>query len=214
MPRVCEPELLDSLPFDHPDAVRNRRDLRLVNGFMRNKVWFRRTLPSLLRPGELVLELGAGQGELGQLLNAEGLPLDGLDLWPRPTGWPPDRLWHRQDLKEFAGYAAYPVVIGNLIFHQFEAPDLERLGATLRQSARVIVACEPLRRRLSQTMMAAIAPLLGANHVTLHDSRVSIAAGFVDDELPRSLGLDDGQWDVTCAATVPGAYRMVAVRRA
>jgi hypothetical protein len=77
----------------------------------------------------------------------------------------------------------------------------------------VIVACEPLRRRLSQTMMAAIGPLLGANHVTLHDSRVSIAAGFVEDELPRALGLDESQWEISCAATVPGAYRMVAVRR-
>jgi hypothetical protein len=213
MPRVCEPELLDSLPFDHPDAVRNRRDLRLVNGFMRNLPWFRRTLPPLLRPGEPVLELGAGQGELGQLLIAAGVPLDGLDLWPRPARWPAERAWHRGDLKAFEGYAAYPTVIGNLIFHQFEAPELAQLGATLRRTARVIVACEPLRRRLSQTMMAVIGPLLGANHVTLHDSRVSIAAGFVADELPRALGLDDGQWDVTAAATVPGAYRMVAVRR-
>jgi hypothetical protein len=213
MPRVCEPELLDSLPVDHPDAVRNRRDLRIVNGFMRNEPWFRRTLPPLLRPGEAVLELGAGQGELGRLLIAAGVPLDGLDLWPRPTLWPPERAWHRRNLKEFEGYAAYPAVIGNLIFHQFEAPDLAELGATLRRTARVIVACEPLRRRLSQTMMAALGPLLGANHVTLHDSRVSIAAGFVDDELPRALGLDDGLWAVTCAATVPGAYRMVAVRR-
>jgi hypothetical protein len=213
MPRVCEPELLDSLPFDHPDAVRNRRDLRLVNGFMRNQAWFRRTLPPLIRPAEAALELGAGTGELGVLLNGEGVPLDGLDLWPRPGAWPPGRAWHRADLTAFEGYDGYPVVIGNLIFHQFEAPALGRLGATLRRTARVIVACEPLRRRLSQTMMAAIGPLFGANHVTLHDSRVSIAAGFVDDELPQALGLDDRAWDVTCAATMPGAYRMVAVRR-
>jgi len=213
MKRVCEPELLDSLPFDHPDAVRNRRDLRLVNGFMRNRPWFRRTLPPLLRPGETVLELGAGQGELGRELIGDGVLLDGLDLWPRPAAWPPARPWHCTDLLAFEGYSAYPVVIGNLIFHQFTEQELGRLGARLRARARVIVACEPLRRRLSQRMMAAIGPLLGANHVTLHDSRVSIAAGFIGTELPLALGLDDGAWDYSCSETVPGACRMVAVRR-
>ncbi len=38
--------------------------------------------------------------------------------------------------------------------------------------------------------MAAIGPLLGANHVTLHDARVSITAGFVGTELPSALGMD------------------------
>ena len=35
--------------------------------------------------------------------------------------------------------------------------------------------------------MVANAPLLGANHVSLHDAHVSIAAGFLGDELPRAL---------------------------
>ena len=85
MKRTCEPELLDSLPFDHPDAAHSRRDLRIVNGFMRSKAWFRKTLPGLVRPGETVLELGAGTGELGGDLNSRGIPVDGLDLWPRPA---------------------------------------------------------------------------------------------------------------------------------
>ncbi|HEY5227200.1 MAG TPA: hypothetical protein VIJ19_01610 [Opitutaceae bacterium] len=214
MKRSCEPELLDSLPFDHPDAAHSRRDLRVVNAFMRSKAWFRRVLPSLARPGEAILEIGAGTGELGVDLNARGIPIDGLDLWPRPAAWPPARQWHQADLREFGGYEAYPVVIGNLIFHQFKDTELAELGALLRRGARVIMASEPERRRISQTVMAAVGPLLGANHVTLHDGKVSIAAGFVGDELPRALGLDAGEWDCTCSTTAPGALRMVAVRRA
>jgi len=211
--RTCAPELLDALPHDHPDAVHSRRDLRLVNRFMMNPRWFRRTLPGLLRPGERVLEIGAGTGELCALLNRAGLRADGLDLCPSPAGWPASRAWHRADLTEFQGYSPYQAVVGNLIFHQFRDEELAALGATLRASARVIVASEPLRRRLSQRLMAAIAPLLGANHVTLHDARVSIAAGFIGDELPRALGLGTGEWDVECGPSLAGAYRMVAVRR-
>lgn len=213
MNRACEPELLDSLPPDHPDAVHNRRDLRLINRIMRNQAWFRQVLPSLLRSGERVLELGAGMGEMGITLNRRRIPVDGLDLWPRPAAWPADRDWHVADLRAFGGYDAYPAVIGNLIFHQFKEPELAELGAKIRRTARVVVACEPRRRRVSQTVMSAVAPLLGANHVTLHDAHVSIAAGFQADELPAALGMIPKEWDVSCTVTAIGAYRMVAVRR-
>jgi hypothetical protein len=204
---------LDSLPPDHPDAVHNRRDLRLINLFMRNRAWFKRTLPPLLRPGERVLEIGAGTGEMGRRLNDRGIPLDGLDLWPRPLLWPPGRAWHTADLRAFPGYGEYAAVIGNLIFHQFSDGELGELGARLRRRARVVLACEPMRREVSQTVMRAVAPLFGANHVTMHDARVSIAAGFVGEELPVALGMDDGAWDYSCGTTTLGAFRMVAVRR-
>jgi hypothetical protein len=213
MKRICEPELLDSLPFDHPDAVHNRRDLRLVNAFMRNQGWFRRVLPSLIRPGEPVLEVGAGTGEMGLSLAKAGVAVDGLDLWPRPGSWPVDRQWHRADLMRFGGYGAYPVVIGNLIFHQFKDAELAELGAVLRRTCRVVVACEPLRSRLSQVLMAAFGPVLGANYVTLHDARVSIAAGFLGDELSAAMGFDDGHWECSCTKAAPGALHMIAVRR-
>jgi len=213
MRRSCGPELLDALAHDHPDAVHSRRDLRSVNAFMGNRRWFAATLPGLVLPGERVLEIGAGTGELGLALNARAIPVDGLDLCPRPPAWPADRAWHQADLRGFQGYGAYPVVIGNLIFHQFTDEELSALGAELRRSARVFLASEPRRRRLSQTLMAALAPLLGANPVTLHDARVSIGAGFVDEELPARLGMDDGNWDISCTLTALGASRVVAVRR-
>jgi 2-polyprenyl-3-methyl-5-hydroxy-6-metoxy-1,4-benzoquinol methylase len=213
MKRACEPELLDSLPFDHPDAIHSRRDLRLVNGFMRTKSWFRRVLSVLVRPGEPVLELGAGTGEVGRSLIREGIAVDGLDLCPRPSHWPEGRLWHTADLKHFSGYGAYPVVIGNLILHQFTDAELAALGTELRRTCRVVVASEPQRSRLSQKMMAMVGPLLGANHVTLHDARISIAAGFLGDELAVTMGFDSGDWECTCTKQAPGALRMVAVRR-
>jgi hypothetical protein len=212
MNRACLPELLDSLAPDHPDAIHNRRDLRIINRFMRNRAWFERVLPPLLRPSECALEIGAGMGDLARELGKRGIPVDGLDLWPQPAVWPAGRTWHTADLRSFGGYEAYPIVLGNLIFHQFTDAELAALGAKLRRGARAIVACEPARRRISQVLMAAVAPLFGANHVTLHDAHVSVTAGFRGDELPRALGLDPGGWRCTCRETGLGVYRMVAVR--
>jgi len=213
MQRTVQPEILDSLPPDHPAALHNRRDLRVINRVMGNFRWFLRSLPPLLRDGDAVIELGAGTGDLCRLLLAEGVSIAGLDLWPRPEGWPDTRDWHRADLRAFDGYPPDAVVIGNLILHQFSGAELSQIGATLRRTARVILACEPARRRRSQVLFAALGPLLGANYVSLHDARVSIAAGFLGDELPRALGLDGEHWNFRCTQTALGAYHMIAVRR-
>jgi hypothetical protein len=211
--RNLEPEILDSLPPYHPDALHNRRDLRLTNHIAGNFRWFARTLPHFVGPRKRVLELGAGTGELAARLEKSGYGISGLDLWPRPDRWPADRAWHQADLREFDGFAPYAAVIGNLIFHQFSVEDLGRLGEKLRGHARVILACEPERRRLSQILFRTLGPLLGANYVSLHDARVSIAAGFRGAELPSALGLDAADWNVRCTRSVLGSYRMVAVRR-
>jgi hypothetical protein len=213
MNRACEPELLDSLPHDHPDAVHNRRDLRIINGFMRNRAWFERTLPPLLRPGERVLEIGAGMGEIGIALNqAEGVPVDGLDLWPRPAGVAgQDRAWHQGDLKTFGGYGAYPVVIGNLILHQFTGPELGALGAVLRRTARVV---DRLRARAAQEVAGPHGrdrspprrqPCHPPRRPGQHHGRLP------RDRAPEALGMDNGSWEVSCASTALGALnRMVA----
>ncbi len=213
MQRTLQPELLDSLPPDHPDALHNRRDLRLTNRIVGNYRWIGRVLPPRLHAGERALEIGAGTGDLGLALAPRGLALDGLDLWPRPASWPPSQAWHRADLREFDGYDRYAAIVGNLIFHQFSDADLAALGEKFKATARVVVACEPQRRRLSQFLFRTLGPLLGANHVSLHDAHVSIGAGFREDELPVALGLTAPAWDVRCSTTLLGAYRMVAIRR-
>ena len=212
MLRELKPELLDSLPPDHPDALHNRRDLRLTNRALGNYRWIAQTLSDRSRPPGKVLEIGAGTGDLGRQLASRGIAADGLDFWPQPAGWPADRHWHRTDLLTFGGYDDYGVIVGNLIFHQFTSGQLAALGQKLRQSARFILASEPLRRRSSQVLFATIAPLLGANHVSLHDAHVSVAAGFRDDELPQMLGLAAPGWICDCHSTLLGAYRMVARR--
>lgn len=213
MQRTLQSEILDSLSPDDPAAVRNRRDLRVINRIMGNPRWFMRILPKTLRPGERILEIGAGTGELGMRLSSRGIEVDGLDLWPRPALWPAPRAWHQSDLRRFDGYGAYPVVIANLILHQFTDGELADLGRILRRTARVLVACEPARGRLWQVLCGAAAPLFGANYVTRHDARVSIAAGFRGDELPRRMEMDAKAWDVRCSASFLGGYRMIAVRR-
>lgn len=206
------PELLDSLPHDHPDALHNRRDLRLINGLMGNVRWFVRTLPPLVPAGEPVLELGAGLGELADELTLLGPSIDGLDLWPRPRHWADGRTWHQTDLEAFSGWTRYRTVIGNMILHQFPTETLALLGAQLDAHAQLLVFCEPARRRRSQRLFALAAPLFGANHVSRHDGHVSIGAGFLDDELPRQLGLPSHRWSWKTHTTFLGAYRLIARR--
>ena len=191
-------------------------DLRIINRAIDGQRWLAGA-DAAAAPAPTVEPLPSNSapatGELGLRLAARGIAVDGLDLWPRPPAWPAERAWHSADLRTFDGYDRYSVVIGNLIFHQFSAPELAEVGAALRRSARVIVACEPARRRSSQALLAVLGPPLGANAVTQHDARVSVAAGFIGDELPQALGLDDGQWNFRCFSTVLGAYRMIAARR-
>ncbi|MEY2878768.1 MAG: hypothetical protein RLZZ15_1148 [Verrucomicrobiota bacterium] len=213
MTRTLTPELLDSLPPDHPDARASRRDLRVINRLMGNHRWFARTLPPLLRPGERALELGAGTGELLARLAARGAVADGLDFRARPPALSTAHAWHSCDLRNFTGYGAYAAVIGNLLLHHLTGAELAALGEKLRHSARLVLASEPKRSRPAQLLFAVAARCFGANRVTRHDGHVSIAAGFLADELPAALGLAPPQWDVRGATTVFGAYRLVATRR-
>lgn len=211
--RQLQPEILDTLAPNDPAALHNRRDLRVTNFIAGSHRWLRRTLARHVRPGERLLEIGAGTGELGRSLQERGLPADGLDLWPRPSNWPTGHAWHVADLLTFDGYDAYAVICGNLIFHQFSDADLAKLGNRLRDRTRLIVACEPARRRTSQILYRLFGPVFGANYVSLHDAHVSIAAGFRGDELPRALGLTAPVWDIQCEVSVLGLYRMIATRR-
>ena len=90
--------------------------------------------PPLLRAGERVLELGAGTGEMALGLGAARHP----GGRPRPLAAPRGLagrpgLAHGRPARRSRSSSGYPVVIGNLIFHQFTDAELAALGARLRQ---------------------------------------------------------------------------------
>ncbi len=214
MLRLLTPEILDTLPPNDPAARGSRRDLRVFNAVLGNDRWFGRVLPPLVRPGARVLEIGAGEGELGARLRRAGIAADGLDRAPRPTVWPTAARWHQTDALAFDGWGDYEVVIGNLILHHFDAVGLRALGEKMSAHTRVIVASELVRRRIFQRLFAALCVLVRANAVSRHDGRVSIAAGFRRDELPEQLGLDPAVWRWRVTTNWTGAYRLIAERRA
>lgn len=213
-PRRVQPELLDHLPADAPAAVRSRRDLRVINFLMGNVRWFRRRLPALMKPGEGVLEIGAGDGALGSLLMRDGMgSVTGVDLAKRPASWPARAAWFQGSVFSFDGWAAHPVVIGNLVFHHFNEEELAALGAQLNRHARLILASEPLRSKKALRWFAALCPVMRADPVTRHDGRVSIEAGFFGDELARVLKLDPALWSWRSEEGLFGASRLIAERR-
>jgi hypothetical protein len=211
--RSVEPEQLDTLPEDSPAARASRRDLRLLNRLLGSRSWFRQAVQLRRLPGESLLEIGAGTGELGRSLDTVDGGLAGLDRCRRPASWPRAARWFRTDVLRFTGWNGYPVVIGNLFFHHFDAEQLGALGNQLNRHARVIVASEPLRTNHTLRLLALVNLLIGAHPVTRHDGRVSIGAGFRRDELPRLLRLDPAVWSWRTHETWRGASRFVAERR-
>lgn len=211
MQRSLQPELLDFLSPGDPRARRSRRDLRMINRLLGNDAWWRQTLRPTLRPGEHILELGAAESTLYR--NLPGCLIDGLDRCPPPAHWPHSARWHQVDVKDFAEWERYRAIIANLTFHHFCESTLLQIGAHIRRHARVVIACEPLRRRRFQRLFPLLCGLISAGDVTRHDGHVSIAAGFRDDELPYWLGLSNDEWVWRVQESFAGAYRMVAERR-
>ena len=214
MIRVVEPEILDHLPADDPAAIRSRAELRLINGIMGNHRWIMRRLKRLIRPGWRVLELGAGDGTLcGGLLDTsicEPRRITAIDLAPRPDDLHSGVTWLQQSIFEMAQLPPAEIVIANLFLHHFEAGQLATLGSKLSPNTQIVLACEPARKWFHLAQGRLLAALAGFNEVTNHDMLTSIRAGFVRNELPRSLGLQG--WRCRVSSTLLGAYHMEAVR--
>ncbi|MCC5807439.1 MAG: hypothetical protein JJU00_14035 [Opitutales bacterium] len=217
--RVVEPELLDGLPEGHPDARRNRADLRRLNNLMGNYRWLRQSLRGALRPGDSIVEPGAGDGHfaaahLGFLHgNGTAASYTGIDLWSRPEGLPPSFRWEQADALGYSGWPHHSIIVVNFLLHQFTDAELRRFGDSVRPHARVILANETARGPL-RVWLARTAFVLGLNHVSRHDAVVSVRAGFRGEELPALLGLDPAAgWEASVHTTALGAYRLAAKRR-
>ena len=202
-----EPEWLDRLPVDDPQAVRSRRDLRWINFLMGNERWIlARVAEHREAAARGIFELGAGRGDLLKRLARLG-PSTGLDLAPRPDGLDASIGWKSGDVLEEQGVRG-GILVANLFLHHFEAPELERIGR-LAEGFEVLVFVEPLRTAEALWRGNFLLPLVG--EATKHDMPTSIRAGFVAGELPRWMGLDGG-WRIEERSTWRGGHRVLACR--
>lgn len=212
--RSVQPEVLETLEPDSAVAIRSREDLQVVNAFMGNPRWIRRMLKTHAAPDWTVAELGAGDGRLSLDLLEAGIcqadRLCGLDLAPRPVGWPPEARWHQGDIFSEPLPPAQ-VLVANLFLHHFEPDSLAKLGARIPPETRLILAAEPARFRIHSYLGRVLCWLANLNWVTRYDMQVSIRAGFRGRELPASLELGP-EWQISIFQTVLGGYRMLALR--
>ena len=216
MNRIVQPEILDTLAENDPEALKIRRDIKLFNILMGNFRWFERELPKVLLRGDSLLEIGAGHGDLGRHLHKTVLAnstcqLDGLDLCSRPLDWPANWNWHREDIRTFDRYDEYEVILANFVLHQFEDSVLRDLGRRCCKTRRVILACETARRKFHLHQLK-LAKCLGMSKASVHDAKASIESGFVAEELPSLLGLEPTEWTWLCQTGFLDQYRMIAVR--
>ncbi len=212
--RVLQPELLDTLPPDHPDAVRARQEMLQVNGIMGNHRWIERMLRRHGERGWRVTELGAGDGALSLRLLHAGLcragDLHAVDLAPRPPQWPEAAGWTRGDVLA-NDLPEAEVVIANLFLHHFTGEQLRLLGGRLPPATRLIIAAEPARLWVHTVLGRLFCALAELNHVQRHDMQASIRAGFRREELRHAMGLGTG-WRVATQMHPLGGHRLLAWR--
>lgn len=211
--RTVRPEWLDHLPGDDPEAIRSRRDLRLVNFLMGNERWIRRTVrrfPQAASRG--IVEFGAGDGSLSTKLSrlSPGTTVTACDLAPRPRCLEnPSILWRQGDILQSGGPLRGGILVANLFLHHFLPTELLKLGE-LCARFDVLVFNEPERARLSHVLGRLMRPFI--NRVTRHDLHTSIDAGFKCGEIPRLMGLDPTRWNIDEHSDWRGARRVVGLR--
>jgi hypothetical protein len=212
--RHLEPEWLDHLPPADPAAVRSRADLRRINFLMGNERWILRSLarfPAVVARG--IHEWGAGDGALVEKI-ARKFPhaeITAHDLAPRPRF--ANEIDGQIDWRQGDLFAAPPsaggVLVANLFLHHFDDGMLHELGRRC-EGHDVLLFNEPDRARLPLMLGALLHPLV--NHVTRHDMRVSILAGFRAGEIQWAMGLKAGEWHIGETSTWRGARRVIAWR--
>ena len=207
MRRVVEAEILDDLDPADPDAVRSRRDLRLINKLMGGPSWVVQQV-SELQGIRRIVELGAGDGALCNQLKSmrPDYEVVAVDLISKPDAVREDVRWEKINVLDYEGFDQHTVVVANLFIHHLLDDELRVLGERLK-SVNAIVFAEPHRKTSALWMGRCLFPLV--NHVTRHDMIVSIKAGFVSGEVPSLF--DSGlQWSEEVGLL--GGIRMKGVK--
>jgi hypothetical protein len=210
--RVVEPEILDSLSADDPEAVRSRRDLRWLDHWLGNSRWILERIATDEHAAAGVVELGAGDGRLCAQLRA-AMPhgnVTGIDLQPRPVGMDRSIRWIEGDVFQSTSDMRGGICVASLLLHHFDSEVLRILGSLLNSFSSLIF-CEPLRSRAPLMFSKIVSPFVG--RVTRHDMPVSIRAGFVREELADLLGLDLRSWCIDESTSMRGILRFHATRK-
>ena len=224
LPRVVEPEYLDTLPPTDPGAIQSRRDLQRVNRCMGSARILTAALKNF-RPRRIV-ELGAGDGtlllELAERLSPAWSEAE-LVLLDRHALIKPAALQRfsklrcravaeQADVREWLSKApgeGCDLMIANLFLHHFRGEELAALLGSAARVATVFVALEPRRNRLSLAFCQLLWAI-GCNSVTRHDAAVSVRAGFREHELARCWPL--GEWHLQERAAGCFSHLFIAVR--
>jgi len=199
-PRQMAAEILDSLPPSDPRARSSRRDLQRLHSILGQEKlwlhWLRRKYPD--RPPSSLVDLGTGDGHLltrilplafpsggggSRILLVDrqpSVPDSGLDQLRRQN-WLPTIIY--SEALEWVRHAPpAELVLSNLFLHHLSGEVLRELFTHLARITPLFAAAEPLRHGLA-SFGCRLLPLLGCHPVTLHDARVSVAAGFRGHEL-------------------------------
>jgi hypothetical protein len=202
MMRVLERELLDELPADDPRAIHSRRDLQRVNAWMGHAGIMAAVLARAFqhRPPQSIVEIGAGDGtfllRLAKRLGPQWKPsrvtlVDQQQLLDQRTKAAFHLLsWnvHARQIDLFdwmeSEVELNDLTIANLFLHHFVEADLRRLFARLSTLTGFFLACEPRRSPLA-LRATSLLWLIGCNDLTRHDGRLSVRAGFADNDLSR-----------------------------
>jgi 2-polyprenyl-3-methyl-5-hydroxy-6-metoxy-1,4-benzoquinol methylase len=215
--RDVQPEQLDSLPHDHDVARRIHEDIHRFNRLMGNFRWIGNALNRSLRPGDRVLEIAAGRGQLIRSLHREGA-LDKASriaafdaACPRPSGCPDEIEWFTCRAEDFRDYGDFNIIITCHFLHQLEDHALASLAHNCRR-ADLWIAAEP-RRHPFPSLLCRASALVGMSQDGIADGLTSIRAGFRRKELPRLLGLDDDAWRLDTSETLLGRYGLLAERK-
>jgi len=230
MDRIVEPEWLDQLPSNNPQAVGSRRDLRRLNAWMGNVRSVARALSSLNGAAKLrrLIELGAGDGDfLLKLARQLGRNWSGtkallVDRQPQISdltlagfqalNWQAETV--TCDVLEWCDRSApghSAVLLANLFLHHFDAQSLAVLLQTIEARSDYFVALEPRRSKFG-LLFSNLVGFIGCNTVTRHDAPVSVRAGFNGQELSQ-LWPNQRLWSISETLAWPFGHLFIARRK-